>query len=552
MYRLFLIILVAIAINANAVNRDIVQLKAIAAQHFAKKTKAKGHMAMPENEVKMLKQNDELAVLGIEGKGFVVVAIDDANEPILGYSDTDFPEEGQNPAFYGWLENTKKALSLGIRSTAATAIPAELPASVEPYCSAIWNQSNPYDRYVPTYKSGTSYKHYPTGCVATAMAEAMYYYKYPENGTGLVRNNFDGGEGEGAKFITIQLDTLKFDWDNMLPQYKSNYTDKEANAVAWLMFACGTSVQMGYTPSGSGAYTDKAYNAMVKNFGYSNAMPYYFRDMISVTEWNNAIYSSMAKGMPLITAGASSSGGHCFILDGYDEKGNVHVNWGWGGNSNGYFDLSLLNGYENQQDFFPLSKDMQGEHHSKFGMYRCGFDAMNADKTHLRMSVSGYMYNIDPVNYTKDIYFVARDINSGKDYLLATQSLGGKEIGYIDTHQELYGISKNFVTIVNKIGDGTYNVFVATKSDEESQYQPVRAHEQYNDCYIMQVQNGEIVSFGANKNGWLIGTGIQNVELSSDEMLSSSKSNAVYSISGQRVGDNFRGISIQNGKKIIK
>lgn len=500
----------------------------------------------------MLKMNDELAVMGIDGKGFVVVAVDDTHEPILGYSDSEFPNEELNPALHWWMTNVQKALSLGKTSTAATAMPADVPARVEPYCTALWNQSNPYNKYVPGYKSGSQIKNYPTGCVATAMSEAMYYYKYPEHGTGLVRNTFDGGEGEGAKFVTLQLDTIHLDWDNMLPVYKSGYTDAQADAVAWLMFASGTSVQMGYSPSGSGAYDDKCYIALVKHWGYSAAMPFYFRDMLSAKEWDNAIYTNIANHLPLITCGSNpNQGGHCFLLDGYDETGKVHVNWGWGHTGgNGFFDLSLLNGFSLQQSFFPLSYDMTGEHHSKFGMYHCGFDAMKADKTHLRMSISGYVYNIDPLIYTKDIYFVARDVNTGNDYLLATQSLGGKEIGYIETFQELLGISKQFVTIVNKIGDGTFNVFAATKSDEESQYQPIRAHENYNDCYIMQVVNGEIVSFEENKNGWFVPTGIENVELTPADRQQVSTS--TFNLSGQRVNSSYRGIQISNGKKTVK
>lgn len=538
----------ALAVNAYADNRSLEQMKAIAVQHLAKGNKAKGN-APSTLDVKLLNQNDELAVMG-NATGFVVIAVDDDHEPILGYSDNEYPTAEQNPAFYWWMENVQKALSLGIHSTAASAMPANVPSSVAPYCTALWNQSNPYNMYVPSYKSGAQVKHYPTGCVATAMAESMYYYKYPEHGTGLVRNAFDGGEGEGAKFVSIQLDTLHFDWDNMIPEYKSNYTAAQADAVAWLMYACGNSIRMGYSPSGSGAYTDKAYQAMVQNYGYSKSMPFYFRDMISVTEWNNAVYTNIAKKLPLITAGASpTQGGHCFILDGYDESGRVHVNWGWGGSSNGFFDLTLLDGYSLQQAFFPVAIEMEGEHNSMFGMYKCGLDIMVADNTHLRMNIPGYVYNIDPLPYSKDIYFVARDVNTGKDYLLATQALNGKEIEYITSYQELLTISKAFVTIVNKVSDGTFYVFAATKSGEESRYQPIRANENYLDCYLMKVENGQIASFDPSPNGWLTDTAIENVTLSPEDYPATST--ATYNISGQRVSKDYRGITISNGRKVV-
>lgn len=75
-----------------------------------------------------------------------------------------------------------------------------------------------------------------------------------------------------------------------------------------------------------------------------NALQYYYdctvrqleKDLLPGGEFLQVVYNELSLGCPLFMTG----GDHAFVYDGYDENGLVHVNWGWGGLDNGYFDIN--------------------------------------------------------------------------------------------------------------------------------------------------------------------------------------------------------------------
>lgn len=186
---------------------------------------------------------------------------------------------------------------------------------VDPLLTTLWNQDEPYNDLCPEYEEGSRSA---TGCVATAMAQVMAYWQYPAD---------------------------RFDWSNMLPDYDNLQgqaaTAAEKHAVAELMLACGESVQMDYGKS-SGANTDQIPAAMAGQFGYNHGARYALRRHMSYSEWADLLRSELRQGRPVIYRGQSSSGGHCFVLDGFNEEGFFHVNWGWGGKSNGWYRFTML------------------------------------------------------------------------------------------------------------------------------------------------------------------------------------------------------------------
>ena len=186
-----------------------------------------------------------------------------------------------------------------------------------------YNQGDPYNRQCPN--SGGRCL---TGCVATAMAQIMYKYKWPEKTTQRIPEY----TSETLKIYVPSIPEATIDWANMLPAYNygDSYNPTQANAVANLMKLCGSSVEMDYGPTESAASTWLAGESMKKYFGYDDMLDELYSGNFTTEAWDQLIYDELAAGRPVLYSGQSVNGGHAFVLDGYKD-GYFHVNWGWGG-----------------------------------------------------------------------------------------------------------------------------------------------------------------------------------------------------------------------------
>lgn len=186
-----------------------------------------------------------------------------------------------------------------------------------------YNQGDPYNRQCPN--SGGRCL---TGCVATAMAQIMYKYKWPEKTTQRIPEY----TSETLKIYVPSIPEATIDWANMLPAYNygDSYNPTQANAVANLMKLCGSSVEMDYGPTESAASTWLAGESMKKYFGYDDMLDELYSGNFTTEAWDQLIYDELAAGRPVLYSGQSGNGGHAFVLDGYKD-GYFHVNWGWGG-----------------------------------------------------------------------------------------------------------------------------------------------------------------------------------------------------------------------------
>lgn len=271
--------------------------------------------------------------------GFILLSADDAAAPVLGYSDKgNFNADEMPPQMKWWLSEYSRQIEYAAEKQIGTYTSTANNGSrktVAPLMSTRWNQDAPYNLLVPSKDS----RNYPTGCVATAMAQVMKYWNYPERGTGSGSITLpSGAQGESSMNFRIA-----FDWENMLDIYKSgDYDDTQAKAVATLMKACGYSTKMNYSMGGSGTLSRFAAQALVNNFSYNPDIEYCERDYYSAAEWEGMLYAEMAAGRPVLYGGVSSSVGHEFVCDGYAGDGYFHFNWGWGGMSDGYFLLAAL------------------------------------------------------------------------------------------------------------------------------------------------------------------------------------------------------------------
>lgn len=294
----------------------------------------------------------------LASSGYLIVSADDTATPLLGYADSgSFDTDNMPPQLEWWLSEYASQIDYasanGIKTTrAAIANKKEIAPLVE----TKWNQGTPYNNLCPSVNNVKC----PSGCVATAMAQVMKFWNYPEVGTGRVTATLpSGGTGEGV----INLAQKPFDWNNMIDSYSGyNYTNEQENAVATLMQAAGYAAKMNYAPGGSGALSINAAISLSKNFKYNPNIQYLQRLYFNAAEWNEIVYNELAAGRPILYGGQSTSVGHEFVCDGYDGNGYFHFNWGWGGMSDGYFILDALNpnsvgtgggaggGYNSRQD----------------------------------------------------------------------------------------------------------------------------------------------------------------------------------------------------------
>ncbi|MDR0988612.1 MAG: thiol protease/hemagglutinin PrtT [Prevotellaceae bacterium] len=277
---------------------------------------------------------------------YVIVSGDDRMRPILGYShEGAFVTSSLPENMLGWLRQYRQAYgTLEVRQP-DIAEPlqqkprAALAPSVSPLLGEInYNQDAPYNNDCPVVGGGRSV----TGCVATAMATILKFYHYPAQGIG--QHSYELSSNKTTYWFDYGNTT--FDWDNTLPQYQTGTPSQtQLKAIAQLMYACGVAVDMNYSPGSSGAMSFAVADALIDHFGYDANMRYLKRSYYSAPEWMELLKTELSEGRPVIYDGYSPSVGHEFVFDGYDDGDLVHVNWGWGGSNNGYFEVSLLNPY---------------------------------------------------------------------------------------------------------------------------------------------------------------------------------------------------------------
>ncbi len=284
-------------------------------------------------------------------EGFIIVSGDDRMPEIVGYSDQGaFSEEDMPEPLKEFLEaytRTVTAVAEGDAIATENASQASAATSVTPVAPLLgtisWNQDAPYNLMCPLISG----KSPVTGCAATAISMIMRYHKYPVNQVAL--------EGYTTETNYISIPSIaastatedQFDWDNMLPVYTSAATEQQQNAVAKLMYHVGVALKMDYGVKESSAYNRNMLPAF-KTFGYDESLLQSVeRKNYTYTEWKNIILRELNAKRPISYNGQSSGGGHAFVCDGIDSDGFVHINWGWGGSSNGYFDVAVLNPNDN-------------------------------------------------------------------------------------------------------------------------------------------------------------------------------------------------------------
>ena len=277
-----------------------------------------------------------------DGKGYVIVSGDDRTEQVLGYSPTGHidPEAMPDNMKYYLGELAKELASMDSDVTVVSRKSkrrAPVKKAIEPLITTHWDQDSPFNNMAPyVINSKDDTVRCVTGCVATAMAQLMNFYKYPDATIADI-------PGYTSRSNSFEIDPIPagttIDWDNMADTYDKNSTPAQCDAVAMLMYLCGVSVRMDYGVSSSGSSLSEY--TLIKYFGYGGHARYVEKKNYSSLAWFNLIYNELAEGYPMYSDGGS----HAYVIDGYDGDNMFHFNWGWGPGSDGYYLLSSVSEY---------------------------------------------------------------------------------------------------------------------------------------------------------------------------------------------------------------
>ena len=256
-------------------------------------------------------------------KKFVIISGESKLNELVGYGDkmTENPND-QPPYFKLFLKEYERVVK-EVRSKATATTPQRpIKRKVEPLLTCKWSQYDPFNKYTPLSNG----QHTPTGCVATATAQVMFYNKWPKNRP----QDYIASTGDDAK------KSATYWWDEMKNTTNEMRTEHSRQAVGVLMSDIGKAVNMRYYYRGSDSNLQYACNALRDKFDYT--VRYLDKNFLPANDFLNEVMQEISDGYPVLVVG----GPHAFVYDGYDEQGLIHTNWGWGGENDGYFDINIV------------------------------------------------------------------------------------------------------------------------------------------------------------------------------------------------------------------
>lgn len=398
---------------------------------------------------------------------FVIVSGDRSMPEILGYSDSGaFETENIPDNMKAWLEmyaekagNGQSGDNCSKLKNESSSVAAE---QVEPLLGEImFDQISPYNLLCPAEMGERTL----AGCVAVTIAEIMSYYRFPERGIG---NKSYITEKHGYS-VGYDFEANPFDWANIANTYVmgNSYSQEEVDAIKNLVYAAGIAVNMDYDKSFSAANMIDAMNGLVKHLGYNRNLRAVNRCNYVSGEWTDMMKQELKNGAPLFYSGLSKSAGHAFVIDGYDSNGLFHVNWGWNGVNNGYFEVFSLSpestgsgggsdtsGYKyNQGMILGFSPDNGGARSDSYFEYSSlSFSDLEPAKGESLEITAEQIYN-----WSYDFY--------GQIGLFAENGAESVKIGSYDMNETWYcgnGMPLLEISshIPESIGDGTYQIVV--------------------------------------------------------------------------------------------
>lgn len=298
-----------------------------------------------------------------DGNGFVIVSADDVVRPILGYSDSNIFDVNNVPdGVRFFLDNYNQQIKYAQENnlTQSNEIREKWEAMrnnngtqattiVAPLITTKWGQAPLYNSLCPIVSVvvsknflQTTYmrEQAVTGCAATALAQVMNYWEWPQRGSGSHQYNSTLAGTQYCNFGATE-----YDWGNMPDSLTPNSNTNQIKAVATLMYHCGVSMDMNYgfvAFGGSGIDTiSQVENAVKSFFRYSESTTSIDKSQYTDAEWISTLKSQLDAQHPMVYIGIGK-GGHAFVCDGYRSDNYFHFNWGWSGGSDGYYPVDSL------------------------------------------------------------------------------------------------------------------------------------------------------------------------------------------------------------------
>ena len=256
-------------------------------------------------------------------KKFVIISGESKLNEVVGYGDKMIENPNDQPPYFKLFLKEYERVVKEVRAKATTTTPQRpIKRKVEPLLTCKWSQYDPFNKYTPLSNG----QHTPTGCVATATAQVMFYNKWPKNRP----TEYIASTGDEARKSSTYW------WEDMKNTTNEMRTEQSRQAVGVLMYDIGKAVHMRYYIKGSDSNLQRACNALRDKFDYT--VRYLDKNFLPANEFLNEVMQEISDGYPVIVVG----GPHAFVYDGYDEQGLIHTNWGWGGENDGYFDINTV------------------------------------------------------------------------------------------------------------------------------------------------------------------------------------------------------------------
>ena len=338
----FILLMNVTPISAQRVSMESAMQKALLFLKRSDSTISKTKKAPRKSpQLNLTNYRDEFYIFNDDSNGgFVVVSGEERMPEILGYSyEGRFVVDNLPDNIRAWLDGYAAQVDY-LRKHPQTKISSYNTVqgnSITPMLDCEWNQWWPYNEMCP---NGA-----PTGCVATAMAQIMYYHKWPEQTRAVIH----GYTNDKTRFVVPDYPVTNIDWNNIQPSYNEDSTPEQTNAIAQLMAICGASAKTNYDYNESSTLVDKAIKAFPQYFGYDKNISLVNYSDYDLTTWNQLIYDELSNHRPVLYGGSNETTGHAFVVDGYDGNDYFHLNWGWGGEMNGNFLLTVLPDFNNDQ-----------------------------------------------------------------------------------------------------------------------------------------------------------------------------------------------------------
>ena len=261
-----------------------------------------------------------------EEQRFVIVSGESQMNEVVGYGKLSTGDvKALPPQVHALLQQyTETVRQVRSGQQPAAALPKLLKRNVPPLVTAQWGQSYPYNSKTPVINGKPTY----TGCVATAAAQFLYFYKWPKQRPALyVRKAGDGDEADTSPTYL---------WEAMKDTREQMKDFRSVNAVGRLLVDVGKAIRITFGTQASPSNIEYTLDALQNDFGYTTRLLH--RDRMQADEFREAIMQELSDGYPVMVCG----GIHAFIYDGYDQRGFIHANFGWDGQGDGYYDINTI------------------------------------------------------------------------------------------------------------------------------------------------------------------------------------------------------------------